>query len=450
MTRLASVLSFSSAALASWLYVKPKTRGLSSNMIGYGLKIVGAALAPVIGLMGLVGAMLARHSDRSATGFLGALGALMAAGFIQNVAAPHHGFAQTYGPGWERKAVSGAAQRTPSLPNLTMQAPQRRARVRTTGMLAHRWQWGQVTVHPKPHMIQNLTYATVPDRDRPLLCDLWLPDLSSDDSLPQSGMGIIYLHGGAWQAFNKDVMTRPFFRHLCTQGHVVMDVAYRLARETDMRGMLGDVKRAVAWLKQEGPRLGVHPNKIVLAGGSAGGHLALLAAYTPNDTDFDPPDVQATDTAVCGVVAYYPVADLRTLVDHWSEQAMHPLATALGRGLGYFPREGYLPWSELVQQLFDMPLTAGEALTQQLLAFSPMAHVGSRCPPTLFLQGLHDHVIPVQDVQALHKALVAAGRPSVLVELPQVEHAFDMIALQVSPPAQAALYDVERFLALLV
>ena len=51
-------------------------------------------------------------------------------------------------------------------------------------------------------------------------------------------------------------------------------------------------------------------------------------------------------------------------------------------------------------------------------------------------------------MQALHEALDAAGCRSVLVTLPQVEHAFDLIALPISPPAQAALYDVERFLTL--
>jgi acetyl esterase/lipase len=54
------------------------------------------------------------------------------------------------------------------------------------------------------------------------------------------------------------------------------------------------------------------------------------------------------------------------------------------------------------------------------------------------------------DVRALTQSLVAAGRQAVLVELPQVAHAFDMFALQVSPSAQSALYDVERFLALMV
>ena len=323
--------------------------------------------------------------------------------------------------------------------------------MRATCMLGRRWQWGQVATRPRPHVIRNLAYAVVPHSERRLLCDLWLPSEARRPagSTLHSGIGVIYLHGGAWQAFDKDVATRPFFRHLCAQGHVVMDVAYRMARETDMRGMVGDVKRAIAWMKREGARFGVNPERVVLAGGSAGGHLALLTAYTPKHSDLDPPDVRSMDTSVRGVIGYYPVADLRTLTDFWSEQAMHPLGTAVGRILGYFPPEGYLPWSKLVQRLFGMALPAGPALTHELLTFSPVAHVGNHCPPTLLLQGLHDHVVPVQDVQSLHRALIAAGRPSVLVELPQVEHAFDMVALQLSPPAQAALYDVERFLALL-
>ena len=471
-----SLLSITSAALATWLYIKPRTRGLAANLVGYGLKILGAAFAPLIALMGFVGAMLAQRTGRPGTGFLGMLGALLAAGFVRSVSAPHDGFERAFGPDWERRCEEGragagapglppattasssppgleslSAQKGRYLPHPAMRTRERQERMCATGMLGRRWQWGQVAKDPKPYVIRDLAYAGVPHTDRRLLCDLWLPSdpPAAEARARRSGVGVIYLHGGAWQAFDKDVATRPFFRHLCAQGHVVMDVAYRLARETDMRGMLGDAKRAIAWLKQEGPRLGVNPDRIVLAGASAGAHLALLAAYTPNAPDLDPPDVRATDTTVRGAIAYYPVADLRTLTDLWSEQSMHPLAAAAGRIVGYFPPEGYLPWSKLVQRLFGLPLGAGDALKQELLALSPVAHVGAHCPPTLLVQGLHDHVVPVEDVQALHRALVAADRPSVLVELPQVEHAFDMIALQLSPPAQAALYDVERFLALL-
>ncbi|MCD6285195.1 MAG: alpha/beta hydrolase, partial [Anaerolineae bacterium] len=208
-----------------------------------------------------------------------------------------------------------------------------------------------------------------------------------------------------------------------------------------------DAKRAIAWLKVNAAHMGVNPDRIVVSGGSAGGHLALMAAYTPNSPDFDPEDVRAVDTTVRGVFVYYPVPDLRTLKDAWSEQSMHPLAHALGRSLGYFSKEGYLRWTALAERLFGGPL---DEIGDLLLAYSPVAHVGGHCPPTLILQGQHDHVVPLADVRALTQSLVAAGRQVVLVELPQVEHAFDMFALQVSPPAQSALYDVERFLALMV
>jgi len=425
VARVGPTLSLVSAALAGWLTIKPRVRGLTSNLVGYGLKIIGGALSPLIAVMGLLGAMLSRRSGLPSFAFLGGIGAILASRYVHRVSTPHDGLVRAFG-----QDVSG-------LSNPRMLHPR---------MLRRRWHIGQVVKRPAPRFTRNVAFASVPGVDgapsRDLLCDLWTPAVS----VPRSGVGMIYLHGGAWQSFDKDVGTRPFFRHLTSLGHVVMDVSYRMVRETDMQGMLGDAKRAIAWLKANAAYLDVNPERIVVSGGSAGGHLALMAAYTPNSPDFDPDDVHTVDTSVRGVVAYYPVPDLRTLRDTWSEQAMHPLAHALGRSLGYFSREGYLRWTELAERLFGGSL---DEIGDLLLTYSPVAHVGDRCPPTLILQGQHDHVIPLADVRALTRSLVAAGRQAVLVELPQVEHAFDMFALQVSPPAQSALYDVERFLALM-
>jgi len=421
VARFASTLSLVSAVLAGWLTIKPRVRGLTSNLVGYGLKVIGGGLSPLIAVMGLLGAMLSRRSGLPSFAFLGGAGAILASRYVRHVSMPHDGFVRAFG-----QDVAGASN---------------------PRMLRHRWRIGQVAKRPAPRFTRNVAFASVrgvdgaPSRD--LLCDLWTPAAS----VPRSGVGVIYLHGGAWQSFEKDVATRPFFRHLTSLGHVVMDVSYRMVRETDMQGILGDAKRAIAWLKVNAAHMGVNPDRIVVSGGSAGGHLALMAAYTPNSPDFDPEDVRAVDTTVRGVIAYYPVPDLRTLKDTWSEQAMHPLAHALGRSLGYFSKEGYLRWTALAEQLFGGPLDETGDL---LLAYSPVAHVGGHCPPTLILQGQHDHVIPLADVRALTQSLVEAGCQVVLVELPQVEHAFDMVALQVSPPAQSALYDVERFLALMV
>jgi acetyl esterase/lipase len=412
LDRLAAALCLTSAGLTGWLYIKPRIGGLSTNLIGYGLKILGGALSPLLAMMGLLGAMLARRTRRPQIGVLGVVGAMLGATYVRRVSAPESDAHRIFTP-----APTPQAKRLP-----------------------RRWQPGRVAMQPRPSVARDLAFATVPGTDRELLCDLWQPG----PGVRRSGIGMVFLHGGAWQAFDKDVLTRPFFRHLTAQGHVVMDVAYRVARETDMRGMLGDVKRAAAWLKAHGRAFDVDPARIVLAGGSAGGHLALLAAYTAGDPAYAPEDTRAVDTSVCGVIAYYPVTDLRTLTDHWSEQSMHPLVTAVGKALGYFAPDGYLPWSKLAARLFGAPL---KELGDALLAYSPLAHAGPHCPPTLLIQGLHDHVIPVDDVLELHRTLVAVGADAAIVKLPMVEHAFDLIALQISPPAQAALYDVDRFLA---
>ncbi len=417
MARLALHLGLTSAVLTTWLHVKPVRAAYRRICLVTRSRSMSGATAPILVATGLASALLTdrRRFLRSLPGWIGTLLGLRFIWQVCSHADPTALPDQTRSP--DSSKCTGALKSAKLSPH----------------------------AHRGARMTRNLTFATVPGSDqrspsRPLLCDLWEPA----PGVARTGLGIIYLHGGAWQSFDKDVMTRRFFRHLAAQGHVVMDVAYRMVRETDMHGMLGDVKRAVAWLKRHSATLGVDPNRVVLAGGSAGGHLALMAGYTPNSPKFDPADTHDSDTSVCAVIAFYPVADLRTLSDHWSEQAMHPLATALGRVLGFFPPEGYLPWTRLAEGLFGGPL---DRVSDALLTYSPVAHVGPHCPPTLILQGLHDHVIPVEDVFALHDALITAGNTATLVSLPMVEHAFDMLPLRISPPARVAYRAIDRFLA---
>jgi hypothetical protein len=94
---------------------------------------------------------------------------------------------------------------------------------------------------PRARLQKDVAFATPPGRARPLLCDLWQPPLD----VPPSGLAFIYFHGSAWVLLDKDFGTRRLFRRLAAQGHVVMDVAYRLYPETDIEGMVGDVRRSV-------------------------------------------------------------------------------------------------------------------------------------------------------------------------------------------------------------
>ena len=162
----------------------------------------------------------------------------------------------------------------------------------------------------------------MPGSDRKLLADVWSPP----DGVTPSGLGFIYLHGGGYSAFDKGGPTEPWFRHLAAQGHVVMDVAYRLIPETTVPRMQGDVKRAIAWFKRNAARYGVNPDRIVLGGGSGGSHLALLAAYAPYHPLFTPEDVRGVDLTVRGVVGYYLAGDYRPE----SRPTAKPTALAVG------------------------------------------------------------------------------------------------------------------------
>ena len=187
---------------------------------------------------------------------------------------------------------------------------QRRAR------MVARWWRGRLPTVPEPRLRQDVAFATVPGTGRQLLCDLWQPPAD----VPASGLAVVYLHGGAWYGLDKDVGTRPLFRHLAAQGHVVVDVAYRLFPETDLPGMVADAKRALAWVQHHAADLQIRPDRIVVAGGSAGGHLALLAAYTHHDPALTPAELAGSDPSVCGVVSLYGQADLAAHYDHTSQQ----------------------------------------------------------------------------------------------------------------------------------
>jgi acetyl esterase/lipase len=224
-----------------------------------------------------------------------------------------------------------------------------------------------------------------------------------------------------------------------------MDVSYRMCCETDMVGIVGDVKRAITWLKANAETYGVDSQRVVTVGASAGGHLALLAAYTPNHPQLDPEDLCGADTSVRAVISYYGVSDLRSL-SGLKEAPSSPLFVKAGRILGFVTTDEYLEWPDVMRRL----LGGQPSQVPDVAALvSPISHVRPECPPTLLFHGTYDRVISVEDARHLYQALSTAGAPVIYVELPLVDHAFDLIALPFSPPAQAALYDVERFLALM-
>jgi acetyl esterase/lipase len=402
------------------------------------LKLFVSALSPLLLLIGVLSVLVGLTTGSVFIGLIGMYDVLIFFIHIFRITRPpafSSSFEHAFGLNWENHISAGQKNHF-----LT-----RRTIIRLPAV-------------PIPRMVQDISFATIPGNNRKLLCDVWQPNTT----VTPSGLAFIYMHSSAWYLLDKDIGTRPFFSHLAAQGHVIMDVAYRLAPETDMMGMVNDVKRAIVWMKENARTYGVNPNTIVIGGGSAGGHLALLTGYTANNPQFTPKELEGKNISVSGVVSLYGPTDLEAMYYHTNQH----LTTRLNTGSAKKTVPAQLPkW--MIKRMgkayyrfnFDKgfvnagafaPLLGGhpDECPEQYALFSPITHVHANCPATILIQGEHDLMAPVNTTRILHARLVEEKVLTVMHILPQTDHAFDLILPKISPSAHTAIYDVERFLAL--
>jgi acetyl esterase/lipase len=424
MVLAAYLLSFLSLILNIALFVRLKIP--FSFILAFLVQLVVVALAPFLLVLGLLGAGLGWYAHAPLALAAGLLGTLISVIYMAGVNAQQPGFESAFGKDWQARIP-----------------PDRAAR-----MLKRHWGLGWPRAD-KPRWERDLPYWTIPceassasGEGRELLCDLWQPP----EGVARSGLALIFMHGSAWWVLDKDLGTRPLFRQLAGQGHVIMDIAYRLCPEVDIYEMVGDVKRAVAWMKANAARYGVNPERVVLGGASAGGHLALLAAYAPQLARLTPADVQGSDLSVRAVISIYGPTDLKACYLHINQARLTnlpkveigPLAAGVKKDMSNAGRLDTL----LGGHLHEVPEIYALA--------SPVTHVHAGCPATLLIQGELDVITSVDATREMYRKLVECGVPAVNVVYPLTNHMFDLVLPQVSPPARAELYCIERFLALMV
>jgi acetyl esterase/lipase len=262
---------------------------------------------------------------------------------------------------------------------------------------------------------QDVAYAEGGKRN---LLDIWRrSDLPADAGAPV----LLQVHGGAWVVGEKRGQAHPLMAHLAERGWVCVTINYRLAPRSTWPDQIVDVKRALAWTKANIARYGGDPSFLAITGGSAGGHLASLAALTPNLAAYQP-GFEDADTSVDVAVPFYGVYDF-TNRD----------GTA-GKALGPF----------VAKQLFKSALDDDR---ERWELASPMSHVGPDAPPIFLLHGTNDTVVPVQQARSFAAMLQAASlNPVVYAELPRAQHAFDGLP---SIRAHHTVHAVERFLAVI-
>ena len=122
------------------------------------------------------------------------------------------------------------------------------------------------------------------------LLDLYLPDPSQRPSPV-----IIYMHSGGWVGGERGVVSQAIQREVL-RGYAVASIDYHISPQSVFPAALQDVKTAIRWAKVDGPNYALQPDEVFVAGSSAGGNLAAMAAVTPGQ--FEPTNLPASYAAV--------------------------------------------------------------------------------------------------------------------------------------------------------
>lgn len=221
---------------------------------------------------------------------------------------------------------------------------------------------------------------------------------------------LVQVYGGAWQrgAPSDYAEFASYFAH---QGYVVVAIDYRHAPEFTYLAQIDDVRYALSWVVANAGALRVDTSRVALVGRSAGAHLAMMAAYSP-----DAPHVRA-------VVNFYGPVDL---IEGY-ESPPHP--------------------DPLDVRSIERAFIGGTPSTMraQYRDASPIALVNRQLPPTLLLYGQRDHIVLPRFGDLLAGRLRAEGTVVVHVEIPWADHAFDTVPH--GPSGQLSRYLIEHFLA---
>ncbi len=248
------------------------------------------------------------------------------------------------------------------------------------------------------------------------LADIWRRrDLPRDGKAPV----LLQVPGGAWMIGWRRPQAYPMMSHLVARGWVCVSINYRVAPLHTWPDHIVDVKRALAWVKENIAAYGGDANFVVISGGSAGGHLCALAALTANDPKFQP-GFEEADTSVAAAVPYYGRYDWYSTEAHGRAEFIEVLERLVVK-----------------RKLSTHPHIFVDA--------SPIRYVQADAPPFFVLHGADDSLIPVVESREFVDELRAVSKsPVAYAELPSAQHAFDIFG---SPRAHRSAEAVARFLS---
>lgn len=230
------------------------------------------------------------------------------------------------------------------------------------------------------------------DKYQATVLDILEPSAPSATPRP----GVIVFHGGGWIHSGKETAYTSLCLPYLERGFVVANVEYRVASQATAPAAVTDALDATRWFFKHAKQYNVDTKRIVVTGGSAGGHLALMVGMTPKSAHLGPV------SPVAVVVDGYGITD-----------AVELLA-------GPHHQSWATDW-----------IPAGPARVELAEKVSPMTYVRHDLPPIFIAQGAEDTTVPTEQAVRLHNALDMDGVPNELEIVPNAKHGFNREQWQV-------------------
>jgi len=245
--------------------------------------------------------------------------------------------------------------------------------------------------------LRNLSYAGTNNPRQTL--DLFLPKIrNSDEILPI----IVYIHGGGWKSGSKETAIGKLAPYLKTGSFAAASINYRLSGEAIWPSQIHDCKAAIRWLKGNSKKYGIDANRLAVWGNSAGGHLVAMMGVSGGVESLEGKlgkhlDQNSRVNCVvdfCGPSHLLSMGQFPSKIDHDAPSS---------------------PESQLIGgALQENKKSADNA--------SPITYVSKNDAPILIVHGTDDPLVPVNQAEIFHSALLKAGVKSEFLEMKGMGH----------------------------
>lgn len=210
---------------------------------------------------------------------------------------------------------------------------------------------------------------------------------------------VIKVHGGGWVEGSK--AGAPHLNQWLSElGFTVFDIDYRMPPLAGWNDEVADVKSAIGWVVEHADTYKIDPKKINLMGDSAGGNLAMLAAYSMGDATL-PPSTNIPTVPINTVINFYGPSDMTKFYEN-------------------NPSPGYVQ-NVMKEYIRGTP----SQFPDRYQNLSPINYIGERTPPTIMFLGTSDSLVPTEQAKILGKELSMKHVPHEIYYLPKAEHVYD-------------------------